>query len=113
MPAWCRLRLACLGRCLRKPFEALAAGTPPIVAKGCEAEPLVCENRAGVAYEPGDARELAANIQEMACDSKRWAEMRDNALRLSKRFDRSIISERAVAILTAVANEEALPEASW
>jgi glycosyltransferase involved in cell wall biosynthesis len=96
-----------------KVYEALASGTPPIVAKGCEAEALVVPNQAGLAYEPGDAKELAAAIKELAADRSRWGTLRDNAYRLSARFDRDVIAQRTADVLMAVAEGKPLPEVAW
>jgi len=53
-----------------KVYEAMASGTPPVVAKGCEAEALVSEFEAGQCYEPGDPDEMAAAIDVTADQEK-------------------------------------------
>ena len=93
-----------------KVYEALASGTCPIVAKGCEAEALVTQFEAGRCYEPGNAEEMAAVILELADNHSALEKVRDNCLELSRRFDRAVIAERTEKILTAVGNGEALPE---
>jgi glycosyltransferase involved in cell wall biosynthesis len=94
-------------------YEALASGTPPIVAKGCEAETLVLEFNAGRAFEPLDSRELADAVWALANDGSLLAEIRRNCLRLASRFDRDVIAERTEAVLQAVAENQELPEVRW
>lgn len=96
-----------------KIYEALASGAVPIVAKGCEAEPLVNQYDAGRCYEPGDADEMATAILMLADNRELLKRARDNCVRLAKRFDRSIIAERTDKILTAVADDKELPEVNW
>jgi colanic acid biosynthesis glycosyl transferase WcaI len=94
-------------------YEALASGTPPVVAKGCEAEALVSEHKVGRTFEPLDSQELADVLSEMANDPAHLSEMRNNCLGLSKRFDRDVIAERTEAVLRAVAEDKELPVVSW
>jgi glycosyltransferase involved in cell wall biosynthesis len=96
-----------------KVYEALASGTPPIVAKGCEAETLVVEFEVGQCYEPGDANEMADAILYLAEDRPRLQKIRENCIKLSKRFDRDIIAERTENILTTVHEGRQLPEVAW
>lgn len=96
-----------------KVYEALASGAVPIVAKGCEAEPLVNQYDAGRCYEPGDAAELAAVIHKLANNQDIWRRVRANGIALSKRFDRSLIAKRTAAIITAIVEGKPLPEVSW
>jgi glycosyltransferase involved in cell wall biosynthesis len=93
-----------------KVYEALASGTVPIVAKGCEAEPLVTEFEAGRCYEPGDADEMAQAILGLAQNHSVLEKTRDNCIKLSKRFDRAVIAKRTEKILTAVCDGRSLPE---
>lgn len=96
-----------------KTYEALSSGAVPIAAKGCEAEPLLNKYDAGRCYEPGDANELATVIYELANDRDRWSQTRANGIKLSKRFDRDVIAERTVRVLTAIVEGKPLPEVSW
>jgi glycosyltransferase involved in cell wall biosynthesis len=96
-----------------KVYEALSSGTVPIVAKGCEAELLVRQFEAGRCYEPGESREMAAAILELADDRSLWNKIRNNCIELSKRFDRQTIAKRTNDILTAVAEGKPLPAISW
>jgi len=96
-----------------KVYEALASGAVPIVAKGCEAEPLVNQYDAGRCYEPGDVNELATMIHELANNQDLWRRVRANGIALSKRFDRSLIAKRTAAIITAIVEGKPLPEVSW
>ncbi len=96
-----------------KVYEALASGTPPIVAKGCEAEALVTQFQAGRCYEPSDADEMARAILDLAENHSVLKEMRDNCVKLSKRFDRAVIAKRTEKILIAVRDGGPLPEVGW
>jgi glycosyltransferase involved in cell wall biosynthesis len=96
-----------------KVYEALASGVPPIVAKGCQAEALVMSNDAGLSYEPGDADELAKAVKELADNRELWNRVRQNAIKLSKRFDRNILAGRTAEIIEAVAQNRPLPDIEW
>jgi len=96
-----------------KVYEALAAGTPPIVAKGCEGDALVSEFDAGRTFEPLDSEELARVVLELANNPQTVRRIRTNCSNLAKRFDRDVIADRTEAILSAVAEHRALPNVSW
>ncbi len=96
-----------------KVYEAMASGTPPIVAKGCEAEALVTQFEAGLCYEPGDADEMATAILTLADNQSLSQQMRDNCRRVSERFDRDLIAERTERMLAAVHEGKPLPEVGW
>ena len=93
-----------------KVYEALAAGTPPVVSKGCEGEALVTQFNAGRTFEPMDGEELARAITELAEDPAEHAKVRANCIALSKRFDRDTIADRTEGILRGVAQRSELPE---
>lgn len=96
-----------------KVYEALAAGTPPLVAKGCEAEPLIDEFECGRTFEPLDGRELAAEIRALAGERETIVDMSRRARDLSNRFDRQTIADRTEQVLLAIAADEPLPEIVW
>ena len=96
-----------------KVYEALAAGTPPIVARDCEGEQLVLRHNAGRAFTPLDGDDLAARILELRSDPAEHARVRANAIRLAKRFDRDAIAARTEQILLAVAAGAPPPPVSW
>ncbi len=96
-----------------KVYEALASGAIPIVAKGSDAELLVRQNNAGLSYEPGSVEELTQAILRLADSRELRKDMRENCLRLAKRFDQDILAKRAAKILTAVAGGRTLPKISW
>jgi glycosyltransferase involved in cell wall biosynthesis len=96
-----------------KIYEALASGAVPIIAKGCEAEPLLNQYNAGRCYEPGDAGKMATEILTLADDRELLKHTRDNCVRLASRFDKNLIAEKTKKILTAVADGKEMPEVSW
>lgn len=96
-----------------KVYEALASATPPIVAKGCEAEELVTQFEAGRCYEPGDPLEMAAVIQGLADNRELWSKIRNNCIKLAKRFDRNVIAQCTEGILTSIAQGKSLPKINW
>lgn len=96
-----------------KTYEALAAGVPAIVAKGCEAEKLVNQFHTGLAYEPGDDAEFADAVRHLAEHPHDVQAIQLNCLRLAKRFDRDVIAERTEALLVALAEGWPLPEVVW
>ena len=108
-PLVCRLP----GTMPSKVYEALAAGTPPVVAKGCEGEALVTRYNAGRTFEPMDGGELALAVTELAEDREARAKVRMNCIALAKRFDRDTIALRTERIMLAVAQRHTLPESRW
>ena len=96
-----------------KIYEALASGTPPIVAKGCEGEALVAEYGIGRCYEPLDALEMAKAILGLAEERQHVGGVRQACIALSRRFDRGLIAERTEQVLLAIHRNEPLPEVDW
>jgi glycosyltransferase involved in cell wall biosynthesis len=96
-----------------KIYEALAAGTPPIVAKGCEGEALVLRHETGLSFEPMNGQALAQAVTKLACDPDLSKRMSLRAVELARRFDRDAIAERTERILVAIAAGDCLPEVSW
>lgn len=96
-----------------KTYEALAAGVPAVVAKGCEAEALVNEFNTGIAYEPGDDAAFADAVLHLAERADVVERIRANSLRLARRFDRDVIAGRTNEVLTALARGQPLPEVVW
>jgi glycosyltransferase involved in cell wall biosynthesis len=96
-----------------KVYEALSAGTPPIVAKGCEGDPLVEQFNAGRTFEPLNGEDLATAVVELADDPAEYQQVRENAIALSRRFDRDAIAERTEKVLSAIAEGQRLPDVSW
>jgi glycosyltransferase involved in cell wall biosynthesis len=89
-----------------KIYEALASGTPVVVAKGCEGEKLVMESNTGGCYEPGDSKSLADVLLELVGNTQLYKEMRDNCVALSRRFDRDVIAVRVEEILNTVLQQD-------
>jgi glycosyltransferase involved in cell wall biosynthesis len=96
-----------------KIYEALASGTPPIIAKGCEGEALVNRFEVGKCYEPGQGAEIADSILAMADHRDLWNQMKKNCLDLSSRFNRDLIARRTNEVLTAIKDEQLLPNVKW
>jgi glycosyltransferase involved in cell wall biosynthesis len=97
-----------------KYYEALAAGTIPIVADGCEAATLSQKYNAGKIYEPmdGDSFARAVNeIDEMSPQQRKI--MQDNGRALSMRFDRDKLAEFINKTIEALVAERPLPEVDW
>ena len=96
-----------------KIYEALASGTPPIVARGCEGETLVKQYRVGSTFEPMDGAGLAKAVKELAVDSSGRQAMRIRARELALRFDRDLLASRTEGVLEAVHSGQSLPEITW
>ena len=96
-----------------KVYEALAPGTPPIVARQCEGDTLVSQFNAGRTYEPLDADEMAQAILDLANNPEEYQKVRENCIALAGRFDRDVIAEQTESILRAVADRRPLPDVSW
>lgn len=95
-------------------YEALAAGTIPLTADGCEAAPLVRKHRAGVVYEPGDgqsAAEALLTVRRMCAQERR--QMCGNARALAMRFDRDKLANHVNECLKAVVTEQPVPKVDW
>lgn len=96
-----------------KVYEALASGTPPIVAKACEGDALVTKYNAGRTYEPMNADDLARAILELADNRREYESVKRNAISLSARFDRNIIADRTEKVLLAIQSGAELPTVDW
>lgn len=96
-----------------KVYEALASGTPPIVAEGCEGANLVREFECGRAFAPLDGIGLAHQIESLADNRDKIQEMSERARALGARFDRQIIADRTEQVLEAIARREQLPGIDW
>lgn len=59
--------------------EAMAKGTPPVVADHGGLSEIVADGETGLVFKPGDATSLAAAINRMTHDPQRLAEMRTKA----------------------------------
>lgn len=96
-----------------KVYEALAAGTPIIVAKHCEGEAFVNQFDVGRTFEPTDGAELAEAIRSLADHPDHVRDMQDSCVRLAQRFDRNVLADRINAVLVALHEGRELPEVSW
>jgi hypothetical protein len=96
-----------------KAYEALAAGTPILVARECEAEQLVDKYNVGGAFEPQDGKDLAEAILSLARNPQETNQMRANAVELSKRFSRDVLAGRILETLDAVHNDRPIPTVQW
>jgi glycosyltransferase involved in cell wall biosynthesis len=95
-------------------YEALAAGSIPLVADGCEAAALVATYNAGVVYEPMDGQSAADALIELSKKTEdERKQIRSNAVALAKRFDREKLARFVESSLTALVNDEPLPRVDW
>jgi glycosyltransferase involved in cell wall biosynthesis len=96
-----------------KMYEALASSVPVLVAKGCEGEALVREFHVGKTFEPLDAEELAASIEQLVDHPQEIERIRAHCVTLAPRYDREVIVSRTDDILRAVASGQPLPKVVW
>ncbi|MFW6154905.1 MAG: glycosyltransferase family 4 protein [Planctomycetota bacterium] len=96
-----------------KVYEALAAGTPIIVARHCEGAAFVEQFDVGAAFEPTDGAELAGAIRALADHRDRLEAMRTACVDLAKRFDRNVLADRVNDVLVALHEGRHLPEVAW
>ncbi len=95
-------------------YEALAAGSIPLVADGCEAAPLVKKYDAGVTYEPMDGDSAANALTQLKNMNETEREQtRINAVTLAKRFDREKLARFVESSLTALVKDNPQPEVDW
>ncbi|NCD42439.1 MAG: glycosyltransferase WbuB [Bacteroidia bacterium] len=95
-------------------YEAVASGSIPLTAKGCEAASLVKKYTAGVLYEPGDGQSAAnALLHVRDLDKSDVEKMRLNCRELSMRFDRDKLAAFVNSTLEALMAGEALPPVDW
>jgi len=95
-------------------YEALASGTIPLVADGCEAAVLVRKYHAGVIYEPMDEMSVAKALMdliEMKDDARDL--IRLNARTLSLRFDRDRLATFVEKTLHAMVTSKEIPIFDW
>lgn len=96
-----------------KVYEALASGTPPIVAKGCEGESLINHYNVGSTFDPMDGEELAQAVKELIEHPQEREAMRVRARELAMRFDRDLLATRTELVLQALASGGPIPKVSW
>lgn len=95
-------------------YEALAAGSIPCVAAGCEAAELAARHQAGVCYEPMNPQALAAALQQvLALGPAERGALRRNARTLALRFDRDRLAGFVEKTLTALVGGRPLPAVDW
>jgi len=95
-------------------YEALASGTIPLTADGCEAAPLVTKFQAGLLYEPKDAQSVANAILSFVKMNQANREvMRKNVRDLALRFDRNRLSLFVENTLNALVEGSKLPDFNW
>jgi len=95
-------------------YEALASGSIPLVADGCEAAPLVGRHNAGVVYEPMDGQSAADALMSLAEKKPDDIQsMKSNAINLAKRFDREKLARFVEQTLFALAEGRELPDYQW
>jgi glycosyltransferase involved in cell wall biosynthesis len=83
-----------------KLFDTLAAGRPAIVNTDGWMRELVERNEAGLFARPGDARDLADQVERLRADPELARRLGANARALAEReFDRDALAERALAVL--------------
>ncbi len=90
--------------------EAMACAKPVIVAKAGGAAELFRHGQDALGFIPGDAKSLAAAIQQLVGDPNLMQEMGENALRtVLERFHRREIGPRFLAIYKQVCRAAAMP----
>jgi glycosyltransferase involved in cell wall biosynthesis len=95
-------------------YEAIAAGSIPLTADGCEAAALVQKYEAGVVYEPGDAKSVTDSLLMIRnMNSEKREQMRSNARSLSLRFDRDRQANFINSCLEALISNTPLPSYDW
>ncbi len=72
-----------------KLFECMGMGIPVLHGVEGESANIVTEHKVGLIFEPEDADELANSIINLKKNNELAASFRDNALRASRKFDRS------------------------
>ncbi len=96
-----------------KVYEALAAGVPVAVVKHCEGEALVNQYNLGRTFEPLSGEELAAALADLADHPEEHERIRANCLAMALRFDRAVLAQRTLDVLTAIHENKDLPELPW
>jgi glycosyltransferase involved in cell wall biosynthesis len=87
-----------------KLFDTLAAGRPAVVNTDGWMRELVERNEAGLFARPGDARDLADQVERLRADPELARRLGANARALAEReFDREELAERALALLERAA----------
>ncbi len=80
-------------------IEAFAAGTPVIASRIGALQDLVMHEETGLLFQPGDSRELAARVRQLAGDNLLREKLRQNARELYKE---QYSSERAYTLLMEI-----------
>ncbi|WP_054637695.1 glycosyltransferase family 4 protein [Thalassobacillus sp. C254] len=90
-----------------KVFDCMAAGKPVLIGVGGEATDIVLENEAGIAFEPGNAEELAEAVDK-AVKNREWIkELESNVTEVVKqKYNRRILAKKLSGILENVVKGE-------
>jgi glycosyltransferase involved in cell wall biosynthesis len=90
-----------------KPFEYLAGGNALVSSLNGESEVLIKENRCGVIYKSGDARDCASKIETLIVNPDQLQEMCENSKRLfNSQYRMSTISSNFADYVEKVANQK-------
>ena len=85
--------------------EALAKGTPPIVADHGGLSEIVINGETGLVFEPGNAEALAAAVKELIADQDRLAAMRIKARsRFSDQYEGARVVDQWVSLYRSAMN---------
>ena len=95
-------------------YEAIASGSIPLTADGCEAATLVRENEAGTIYEPMDGESAAVAISKISeMDQAQRDVLRENGRKLAGRFDRDKLADIVNRTLIALVEGKSIPPIEW
>ncbi|TAM53889.1 MAG: glycosyltransferase WbuB [Acidobacteria bacterium] len=86
-----------------KAFDCFAAGIPVVSSLRGELERLLREERAGLQYEAGNPKSLAAAIRVLAGDKAKREEAGRNSLKVGERFRSDALYSTFVELIEAVA----------
>jgi glycosyltransferase involved in cell wall biosynthesis len=94
------LKAAIHGSVPSKIYEAMASGTPVLLAANGEAKEIVQRSGAGVAVPPGNVEELVRSIRKMASHTEWRRKMGEAGRRTAEKFyDRLEIAQEFETVL--------------
>ncbi|MBK8066796.1 MAG: glycosyltransferase family 4 protein [Rhodanobacteraceae bacterium] len=88
-----------------KLFEAMGMGVPVVLGVAGEAASIVTREACGRVVEPESVGAIAAALSEIAMDPALAAGFRDAGLAAARKYERSALAARMLAVLEAVAGK--------
>ena len=90
-----------------KLFDLLACGLPIMNSLESEMKDIILDNEVGMFNKPGNAEELAANIEKLHLDRNLLTQMKKNAIALTEKSgDAAVVYNKAVDLIEKIGSKK-------